>query len=111
MKAISAAVAALSVVSILACEPVLQPEANSPNFANGGGGGVVEKVTGSGHFTRGGPHRTPVANQPASGARVVPLVVGRRHRRLREAGLVKLSRVQLLAISDQPSAVSSAAGG
>ena len=50
MKTISA-VAALSVVSILACDPVVQPEAPSPDFAGRGGGGVVEKVTGAGNFT------------------------------------------------------------
>ncbi len=49
MKPISA-VAALSVVGVLACDPVVQPEAPTPNFA--GRGGVVESVTGSGHFRR-----------------------------------------------------------
>lgn len=58
MKQISA-IATLSLVGLLACEPVLQPDANSPNFAsNGGAGRVVEHVTGSGHFTRGGQLRT-----------------------------------------------------
>ena len=58
MKQISA-IAALSLVGLLACEPVLQPEANSPNLASHGGAGrVVEQVTGSGQFTRGGQLRT-----------------------------------------------------
>ena len=51
MKPISA-IAALSIVGLLACEPVLQPEVNSPDFANGGGARkVLRSVTGSGHFT------------------------------------------------------------
>ena len=49
MKPISA-IAALSVVGSLACEPGLQPEeVNSPQFARSGG--VVESVTGGGNFT------------------------------------------------------------
>ena len=55
MRTISA-VAALSVVSILACDSAVQPEAPTPDFARRGK--VVEKVTGSGHFTRGGQLRT-----------------------------------------------------
>ena len=58
MKHVSA-IAALSIVGLLGCEPIVQPEGNSPNLAsNGGAGRVVEQVTGSGHFTRGGQLRT-----------------------------------------------------
>ena len=48
MKTISA-IAALSVVGLLGCDPVVQPEAPTPNFA--GRGRVVESVTGAGNFT------------------------------------------------------------
>ena len=50
MKQITA-IAALSVVGLLACEPVLQPEANSPNFHRGGGRIVLRSVKGHGRFT------------------------------------------------------------
>ena len=46
------AITALSVVSILACDSVVQPEAPTPDFTVGGG--VVESVTGAGGFTDGG---------------------------------------------------------
>ena len=53
------AVALLSVVGLLACEPILQPEVSAHNLAQGGGGGrIVELVTGSGQFTLGGKLRT-----------------------------------------------------
>ena len=43
---------ALALTALLACEPVVEPETLSPAFSVGGGGGeVVESVTGSGrHF-------------------------------------------------------------
>ena len=49
MKQIST-IAALSVVGLLACEPVLQPEANSPNFHPVGGRIVLRSVKGNGFF-------------------------------------------------------------
>ena len=48
MKPISA-ITALSVIGLLACDPVVQPEAPTPDFATRGR--VVESVTGGGNFT------------------------------------------------------------
>ena len=46
-------VSALVVAGLLACEPVLEADVISPDFAAAGGGGqVVESVTGSGHLRR-----------------------------------------------------------
>ena len=70
MKAISAAVAALSVVSILACDPVVQPEAPTPHFAVGGR--VVGFVTGHVSFAALFPTFTVSAEKFADGT-----VIGR----------------------------------
>ena len=51
MKTISA-VAALAIVGLVACDPVVGPEV-SPNFSAHGGNGVVQSATGSGHFRQG----------------------------------------------------------
>ncbi len=55
MKRISFATAITAALAALGCEPIATTDVDAPQFSTGR---VVESVTGSGHFTRGGQLRT-----------------------------------------------------